>query len=121
LKEGEVVSLRAGLEAATLMGNGDYNLPLTATSQSRHDYVIGEIPNEDDVSDPALQKMVDTARSFLKSTVLHGHDLSRTGTVLSAPTYVEVSGPLFFNDSTNPATVSRSIRPERTAAALTAP
>ncbi|HUJ31338.1 MAG TPA: hypothetical protein VLY23_08670 [Candidatus Acidoferrum sp.] len=98
VKEGDVVSLRAWLQVATYMGDGDYNLKVTFSAASRDHYIVCEIPDEDDVADPALQKMVDSARNFVKTNVLGGHDPSRQGTVLSDPPYVEVSGQLFFSD-----------------------
>jgi hypothetical protein len=103
------VSLRAWLEVVTFMGDGDYDLRLSTAGQSANDYMICEIPDEDDVLNPALEKMVDAARSLLKSTVLLGHDPSRTGTVLRAPTYVEVGGQLFFSE----AMVGSAPRPDK--------
>jgi len=99
LKEGDIVSVRAWLQMVTFASDEDFNLRFTATPGSRDHYLTSEIPDEDDVTDPALLKMVDAARTNVKNTFLGGHDPSRQGTMLAEPVYVEITGQLFFSDA----------------------
>ncbi|MGB6844134.1 MAG: hypothetical protein WBE09_04505 [Candidatus Acidiferrales bacterium] len=99
VQEGDVVRLRGWLWAVTLMGDGDLNIRLTGSAASPNRYAVGEIPDDDDVSDSRLGSMVRAARAALKADALSGHAPSRAGTILAAPIYVEVSGQLYFNDT----------------------
>ncbi len=98
LKEGDVITFAGYLHRVTYMGDGDYNLRLSASFNSADNYIVSEIPDDDDVQGN-LRPMVVSARDFLKSNVLAGKDPSRDGTVLDDPPYVEITGQLYFGDS----------------------
>lgn len=99
LKEGDAITVKAYLHSVTLMGDGDYALHLSASKDSQDNYVISEIPDEDDVSDHHLRMMIDNMREFIKRQFLQGRDPARTpGTALSDAPAVEITGQLFFND-----------------------
>jgi hypothetical protein len=97
VKEGDVIKLSGWLHVVRLMGDGDYNLRFSQSPDSADHYIIAEIPDEDDVA-PQLRPMVKTAREFLKSKILGGNAPSRQGNTISSPSYVQITGQLFFND-----------------------
>lgn len=99
LKEGDAIIVTAYLHSITLMGDGDYALHFSATKDSADNYIISEIPDDDDVSNKHLRMMVDNARDFIKRQFLQGHDPARTpGTTLADAPAIEITGQLFFND-----------------------
>jgi hypothetical protein len=99
VKEGDVVKVKGYIHIVTLMGDGDYNIRLTATPDSSDNYIVSEIPDDDDVSDKTLRPMVIAARNFIKSHMLQGSDPSRQGTNVAAPAYIELTGQLYFSDN----------------------
>jgi hypothetical protein len=98
LKEGDVITVAGYLHRVTYMGDGDYNLRISASPDSADNYIVSEIPDDDDVP-RNLRPMVISARDFLKSKVLSGKEPSRVGTILDNPPYVEITGQLYFSDS----------------------
>ncbi|MGC1912188.1 MAG: hypothetical protein WA660_10170, partial [Candidatus Acidiferrales bacterium] len=70
VQEGDVVRVRGWLWTVTLMGDGDFNIRLGSNAVSPDRYVVGEIPDDDDVSDPRLGSMVRAARDALKADAL---------------------------------------------------
>jgi hypothetical protein len=99
VKEGDVVSVKGYIHVVTLMGDGDYNIRLTATPDSSDNYIVSEIPDDDDISDKTLRPMVIAARNFIKSQMLQGKDPSRQGTNIDAPAYIQLTGQLYFSDN----------------------
>jgi hypothetical protein len=99
VKEGDVVKVKGYIHVVTLMGDGDYNIRLTATPDSNDNYIVSEIPDDDDVSDKTLRPKVIAAREFIKSHMLQGQDPSRQGTNVAAPAYIELTGQLYFSDN----------------------
>ncbi len=99
LKEGDIIRVRGYLHRAALMGDGDYNLRLTASADSPDRYIVIEIPEDEDVADRNLRPMVEAAREFVKKSILGGHDPERTGTIPASAPYVEITGQLYFNDT----------------------
>jgi hypothetical protein len=99
VKEGAVVSVKGYIHVVTLMGDGDYNIRLTATPDSSDNYIVSEIPDDDDISDKTLRPMVIAARNFIKSQMLQGKDPSRQGTNIDAPAYIQLTGQLYFSDN----------------------
>jgi hypothetical protein len=99
VKEGDVVSVKGYIHVVTLMGDGDYNIRLTAAPDSSDNYIVSEIPDDDDVADKTLRPMVIAARNFIKSHMLQGSDPSRQGTNVTAPAYIELTGQLYFSDN----------------------
>ena len=99
VKEGDVVKVKGYLHVVTLMGDGDYNIRLTATPDSADNYIVSEIPDDDDVADKKLRPMVIATREFIKSHMLQGKDPSRQGTNVTAPAYIELTGQLYFSDN----------------------
>jgi hypothetical protein len=99
VKEGDVVKVKGYLHIVTLMGDGDYNIRLSATPDSADNYITSEIPDDDDVADKKLRPMVIAAREFIKSHMLQGKDPSRQGTNVTGPSYIELTGQLYFSDN----------------------
>lgn len=99
VKEGDVVKVAGYLHTVTLMGDGDYNLKFSAKPDSTDNYIVSEIPDDDDVTDRKVRGMVVAAREYVKSQFLGGKDASRQGTVLQDAPYVEITGQLYFGDS----------------------
>jgi hypothetical protein len=99
VKEGDVVKIRGYLHVVTLMGDGDYNIRLSATADSADNYVVSEIPDDDDIADKKLRPMVIAAREYIKAHMLQGKDASRQGSTVTGPSYVELTGQLFFSDN----------------------
>lgn len=99
VKEGDVVKVKGYIHVVTLMGDGDYNIRLTATSDSADNYITSEIPDDDDVADKKLRPMVIATREFIKSHMLQGKDPSRQGTNVTAPAFIELTGQLYFSDN----------------------
>lgn len=99
VKEGDVVSVKGYIHVVTLMGDGDYNIRLTATRDSADNYISSEIPDDDDVADKSLRPKVIAVREFIKSHMLQGKDPSRQGTNVAEPAYIELTGQLYFSDN----------------------
>ena len=99
VKEGDVVSVKGYIHVVTLMGDGDYNIRLTAAPDSSDNYIVSEIPDDDDVADKTLRPKVIAAREFIKSHMLQGQNPSRQGTNISAPAYIQLTGQLYFSDN----------------------
>lgn len=99
VKEGDVISVKGYIRVVTLMGDGDYNIRLTASPDSSDNYIVSEIPDDDDVSDKTLRPKVIAAREFIKAHMLQGNDPSRQGTNVSAPAYIQLTGQLYFSDN----------------------
>lgn len=99
VKEGDVISVKGYIHVVTLMGDGDYNIRLTATPDSSDNYIVSEIPDDDDVADKTLRPRVIAAREFIKAHMLQGQDPSRQGSNVSAPAYIELTGQLYFSDN----------------------
>jgi hypothetical protein len=99
LKEGDVVTVTGYLHSVTLMGDGDYNLRISASKDSADSFIVSEIPDDDDVSNSHLRGMVIATRDFIKKQILQGHDPARTpGTKLADAPAIELTGQLFFSD-----------------------
>jgi hypothetical protein len=81
------------------MGDGDYNLRFTASANSPDNYIVSEIPDDDDLADKKLRPLVIAARNALKSQALEGKDPSRQGTKPASPPYFEITGQLYFSDN----------------------
>jgi hypothetical protein len=99
VKEGDVVKIRGYLHVVTLMGDGDYNIRLSASADSADNYIVSEIPDDDDLADKKLRPMVIAAREYIKSHMLQGKDASRQGSTIAGPSYVELTGQLYFSDN----------------------
>jgi hypothetical protein len=100
VKEGDVVKVKGYLHIVTLMGDGDYNIRLSATPDSADNYITSEIPDDDDVADKKLRPMVIATREFIKAHLLQGKDPARgQGTNVTGPSYVELTGQLYFSDN----------------------
>jgi hypothetical protein len=99
VKEGDVVKVGGYLQIVTYMGDGDYNFRFTATPISPDHYIVCEIPDDDDLADKKLRPLVIAARDALKAQALGGKDPSKQGTKPSAPTYMEITGQLYFSDN----------------------
>lgn len=99
VKEGDVIKVKGYIHVVTLMGDGDYNIRLTATPDSSDNYIVSEIPDDDDVSDKTLRPMVVAARDFIKAHMLQEKDPSRQGTNVATPAYIELTGQLYFSDN----------------------
>ena len=97
VKEGDVVTVSGWLHGVRLMGDGDYHLRFSPTADSADQYLVAEIPDEDDVS-PQLRPTIEAARNFVKSKVLGGNGPSRQEATLPNPLYIQITGQLFFND-----------------------
>lgn len=99
LKEGDVVTVTGYLHSVTLMGDGDYNLRISASKDSADSFIVSEIPDDDDVSNGHLRGMVEAARDFIKKQILQGHDPERApGTKLPDAPAIMLTGQLFFSD-----------------------
>ena len=99
VKEGDVVKVRGYLHMVTLMGDGDYNIRIGATTDSADGYIVSEIPDDDDLADKKLRPMVIAAQEFIKSHMLQGKDPSRQGSTVTGSPYVELTGQLYFSDN----------------------
>ncbi|HXN65785.1 MAG TPA: hypothetical protein VN862_10655 [Candidatus Acidoferrales bacterium] len=98
VSEGDAVKVGAYLHRVTYMGDGDYNLRFSASPTSTDNYIVSEIPDDDDVP-RKLRPMVVAARAYLKSQILGGKQPSKQGTELNPAPYVEITGGLYFSDS----------------------
>lgn len=99
VKEGDVVKVRGYLHVVTLMGDDDYNLRFSASPDSADDYIVVEVPDDDDVADRKLRPLVEGARKFLEAKVLGGKSPSRQGSTPAESPYVEITGQLYFSDN----------------------
>jgi hypothetical protein len=99
VKEGDVISVKGYIHVVTLMGDGDYNIRLTATPDSNDNYIVSEIPDDDDVADKTLRPKVIAARDFIKAHMLQGQNPSRQGTNVVTPAYIQLTGQLYFSDN----------------------
>lgn len=99
VKEGDVVKVSGYLQVVTYMGDGDYNFRFTATPDSPDNYIVCEVPDDDDLADRKLRPLVIAARDALKAKALGGKDPSRQGSKPSTPPYMEITGQLYFSDN----------------------
>jgi hypothetical protein len=99
VKEGDVVKVGGYLQVVTYMGDGDYNLRFTATPDSPDNYIVSEVPDDDDLADKKLRPLVIAARDALKAQALGGKDPSKQGSKPTTPPYMEITGQLYFSDN----------------------
>jgi len=98
VKEGDAVKIGAYLHRVTYMGDGDYNLRFSNSPDSADNYIVSEIPDDDDVP-RRIRPMVVAARKYLKGQILGGKEPAKAGTDLNPAPYVEITGGLYFSDS----------------------
>jgi len=99
LKEGDVVRVAGYLQVVTYMGDGDYNFHFSATPDSPDNYIVCEVPDDDDLADKNLRPLVIAARNALKSHALNGGEPSKQGSKISPAPYVEITGQLYYSDT----------------------
>jgi hypothetical protein len=100
LGEGSMVTTRGWLQLVANPADADYHLQLTAAPGDRTSALIVEIPSPDSLHTAMadMRPLFAAARAWVREHALGGKEPKHKGTVLAAPLYVTVTGPLFYDD-----------------------
>lgn len=103
LKEGDIITIKGWLLLVALEDDakkhrdGDYHIQIRTTSEWGDTCLIVEIPFPDFISDPALKEKCSQAREFVKSRLLKNKEPGTTGSKMTHPVFVTITGQLFFD------------------------
>ena len=100
-KEGELLTTTGWLWLVAAETDGDYHIQISGSAQSGDHCVVVEVPNPDPeyTKSADLRPMFEAVRTFIKTKLLAGKDPAQGGSVMQHPTYVTVTGALFYDDA----------------------
>lgn len=107
--EGDIVRTRGYVRLVAGEDDGDYHMQLTATPDTFENSLVVEVPKDDPdfVKDGGVSAAATTVRGFVMSQFKTGDPTGRIVVIVN-PTYVEVTGQLFF-DAEHQAAMSKSV------------
>lgn len=99
--EGDLVTTSGWLHLVAGESDGDYHIQISASQGSGDNCLVIEVPNpgEKFVSAAKLQPKFQAVRDFIKTKLLRGREPSASGSVMTHPVYVKITGQLFYDDS----------------------
>jgi hypothetical protein len=101
LEEGDIVTTTGWLHLVAGEGDGDYHIQISASPGNGNHCLIVEVPldNPRFVASAALRQQAAAVRGWIRSKLLRGQEPSENGSVMMHPTFVRVTGQLFYDDA----------------------
>jgi len=101
VKEGDIVTTTGWLHLVAGEADGDYHIQISDTQDSQATCLIVEVPNPDPefVAAADLRPHFQAVRDFIQAKLLRGRSPSPRGSVMQRPTYVQITGQLFYDDA----------------------
>jgi hypothetical protein len=81
--------------------DGDYHAQISNRASSPAKCIVVEVPKGDEefVKSAVVRDHARTVRGFIRSKLLKGKEPSKSGSVMQHPTFVAVTGQLFYDDA----------------------
>lgn len=102
VKEGDLLSTVGWLHLVAKEENDcDYHIQISNSPTDGNNCIIVEIPKDDEkfIASPEIRKLCGTAREFIRNRLLRGKEPTTGANVMQHPTYVRVTGQLFYDDA----------------------
>jgi hypothetical protein len=101
LTEGDLVTTTGWLHLVASETDGDYHIQISADQDDGGNCVVVEVPKDDEDYTPSadLRTAESSVRSWIRTKLLRGREPSTSGSVMTHPVYVRVTGQLFYDDS----------------------
>jgi hypothetical protein len=107
--EGDIVRTRGYIRLVAGESDGDYHMQLTTTPDTFDNCLVVEVPKDDPefVHDPGVSAAAKSVRDFVMTQLKTGDPTGRIVVIVN-PTYVEITGQLFF-DAEHQAAMAKNI------------